>query len=108
MYDSWKPEKTGSITFIHSTEDEVEPVLNSRVLLHVRPPAYHRRKSDRSNADKLAILKFIEAHPGVQVSEIMTFTGKSRPTVNRYVARLVEISKIEIRGSRKTGGYYIL
>ena len=60
------------------------------------------------NADELAIVKFIEAHPGVQVSDIMTFTNKSMRTVKRYVARLVELSKIERRGSRKTGGYYIL
>ena len=64
--------------------------------------------SDTLNADELAIVKFIEANPRVQVSDIMTFTGKSRPTINRYVARLVELSKIERRGSRKTGGYYIL
>ena len=62
--------------------------------------------SDTLNADELAIVKFIEATPGVQISDIMTFTGKSRPTINRYVARLVELSKIERRGSRKTGGYY--
>lgn len=60
------------------------------------------------NADELAIVKFIEAHPGVQVSDIMTFTNKSMRTVKRYVARLVELSKIERRGSRKTGEYYIL
>ena len=64
--------------------------------------------NDTLNADELAIVKFIEATPGVQISDIMTFTGKSRPTINRYVARLVELSKIERRGSRKTGGYYIL
>lgn len=58
------------------------------------------------NADELAIVQFIVAHPGVQVSDIMTFTGKSMRTVKRYIARLVELSVVERRGSRKTGGYY--
>ena len=51
-------------------------------------------------------MQFIEAHPGAQVSDIMSFTGKSRPTVNRNIARLIELSIVERRGSRKTGGYY--
>lgn len=28
VYDSWKPEKTDTITFVHSRDDEVVPVLN--------------------------------------------------------------------------------
>ena len=28
VYDAWKPEKTDKISFVHSTEDEVVPVLN--------------------------------------------------------------------------------
>lgn len=62
--------------------------------------------NDTLNADEMAIVKFIEMHPGVLVSDIMTFTRKSRPTVNRYVSRLVELSIVERRGSRKTGSYY--
>lgn len=62
--------------------------------------------SDTLNEDELAIVKFIVTHPGVQVSDIITFTGKSMRTVKRYVARLVELSIVERRGSRKTGGYY--
>ena len=62
--------------------------------------------NDTLNADELAIVQFIVAHPGAQVSDIMSFTGKSRPTINRYIARLVELSVVERRGSRKTGGYY--
>ena len=62
--------------------------------------------NDTLNADELAIVQFIVANPGAQVHDIMTFTGKSRPTINRYIARLVELSVVERRGSRKTGGYY--
>ena len=62
--------------------------------------------NDTLNADELAIVQFIVAHPGVQVSDIMTFTGKSMRTIKRYIARLVELSVVERRGSRKTGGYY--
>ena len=62
--------------------------------------------NDTLNADELAIVHFIVDHPGVQVLDIMTFTGKSKPTINRYIARLVELSVVERCGSRKTGGYY--
>ena len=62
--------------------------------------------NDTLNADELAIVQLIETHPGAQVSDIMSFTGKSRPTVNRNIARLIELSIVERRGSRKTGGYY--
>ena len=62
--------------------------------------------NDTLNADDLTIVQFIEDHPGVQVSDIMTFTGKSMRTIKRYIARLIEMSVVERRGSRKTGGYY--
>lgn len=62
--------------------------------------------NDTLNADELAIVQFIVAHPGAQVSDIMTFTGKSMRTIKRYIARLIEMSVVERRGSRKTGGYY--
>ena len=62
--------------------------------------------NDMLNADELAIVQYIVEHPGAQVSDIMTFTGKSMRTVKRHIARLVEFSIVERRGSRKTGGYY--
>ena len=62
--------------------------------------------NDMLNADELAIVQYIVEHPGAQVSDIMTFTGKSMRTVKRNIARLVELSIVERRGSRKTGGYY--
>ena len=63
--------------------------------------------NDTLYADELAIVKYIETHPGVQVSDIMTFTGKSMRTVKRNIARLVALAIVERRGSRKTGGYYM-
>ena len=63
--------------------------------------------NDTLYADELAIVNYIETHPGVQVSDIMTFTGKSMRTVKRNIARLVALSIVERRGSRKTGGYYM-
>ena len=51
-------------------------------------------------------MKFIEVNPGVQVSDIMTFTEKSMRTVKRYIAHLMALSIVERRGSRKAGGYY--
>ena len=62
--------------------------------------------NDMLNADELAIVQYIVEHPSTQVSDIMTFTGKSMRTVKRHIARLVEFSIVERRGSRKTGGYY--
>ena len=96
------------VTLIVQFKDSLSPRKEDGTINDTLNDTLNDILNDTLNADELAIVKFIEATPGVQISDIMTFIGKSRPTINRYVARLVELSIIERRGSRKTGGYYIL
>ena len=53
------------------------------------------------------ILKLVTSHPGVKLPYIHSVVSVSRRTVARAVAALVKVGKIEHRGSKKTGGYFI-
>ena len=50
----------------------------------------------------------IEAKPGIRREELSLHIGKSVETVKRLIAVLVASSLIEHRGSKKTGGYYVV
>lgn len=49
----------------------------------------------------------IKAYPGIQRKRISELTGKSIPTIDRYIALLAKANLIEHRDSDKTGGYYV-
>ena len=48
----------------------------------------------------------IRLRPGISRADLIALVGRSRSTVARAVAELVEAGTIERRGSKKTGGYY--
>lgn len=54
------------------------------------------------------LIKLIKTHPGVQILFLHSVVRVSRATVKRAIAALVREGKIEHRGSKKTGGYWIL
>ena len=54
------------------------------------------------------LLKLVKTHPGAQLSYLKSVVGKSLATVKRTVAALVKAGKIEHRGSKKTGGYFLV
>ena len=54
-----------------------------------------------------AILRLVSLHPGRGVPYFLTSVRASKATVERAVASLVAAGKIEHRGSKKTGGYYL-
>jgi ATP-dependent DNA helicase RecG len=55
------------------------------------------------------LLTVIEKTPGIQLKEILNLTqGNSKRTVERQIAELVKNGLIERRGSRKTGGYFVV
>ena len=47
-----------------------------------------------------------KSRPGISRADLIAVIGRSRSTVARAVAELVEAGTIERRGSKKTGGYY--
>ena len=54
------------------------------------------------------LLKLIARHPGVRLPYLKSVVGASKATVERAVAALVKAGKIEHRGSKKTGGYFVI
>jgi len=54
------------------------------------------------------IVKLIEQQPGAQRKELVAQLDVTEKTVGRYISKLVSEGKIERRGSKKTGGYWVL
>ena len=52
------------------------------------------------------LAKLIATHPGVRIPYLKSVVGASTATVERAVAALIAVGKIEHRGSKKAGGYY--
>lgn len=50
----------------------------------------------------------IKNTPGINKPRLIKIVGKSRATVERSIATLIDAGKIEHRGSKKTGGYYAI
>jgi ATP-dependent DNA helicase RecG len=55
-----------------------------------------------------SLLVFIKANQGCRVNVISTEMAVPEKTVERWIAALRKQAKIEFRGSKKTGGYYII
>lgn len=71
------------------------------------------RNAESSGSDSLespksheTINETIRLRPGISRADLIALVGRSRSTVARAVAELVEAGTIERRGSKKTGGYY--
>ena len=55
-----------------------------------------------------AIYEAIKSRPGINKPEIVLRVGKSKASVERALAALIAAGKVEHRGSKKTGGYYLV
>lgn len=62
--------------------------------------------NEQLNIDDL-LLSYISNKEGISMIKLNELTGKSSSTIKRSIARLKIAEKIEYRGSKKTGGYYI-
>ncbi len=54
------------------------------------------------------VVEMIRLTPGIRRRDIIEETGGAVRTVARCIADLVAEKKIERRGSKKTGGYWVL
>ena len=54
------------------------------------------------------MLAFITTTPGVQAQEIIDRLSIPRDTLNKILKVLIDRKLIERRGSKKTGGYYVI
>ena len=62
----------------------------------------------KNEGTKFDVFRLILEKPGCRVPFLTKALSVSRATVERAVAALIIIGKIEHRGSKKTGGYYIV
>ena len=53
------------------------------------------------------LMRLVQNHPGTQLPYLLSVVRESRATVKRVLSALIAEGKIEHRGSKKTGGYYI-
>ena len=54
-----------------------------------------------------AINESIKCSPGINKPKLVKLLGKSKATVERAISELISSSRIEHRGSKKTGGYFL-
>ena len=50
----------------------------------------------------------IKNNPRIKIKRVAEVRGKSESTVGKQLVELLEKGFIEYRGSKKTGGYYLL
>lgn len=63
--------------------------------------AYDTQSQDAS------VWEIVQAEPGIKAQGLSSATGMSVKSVRRALARLAQASKIEYRGSKKTGGWFV-
>ena len=56
---------------------------------------------------EMKILEAITENPGIKRDRLRAITGISLRTIDRIVKRLTDDEKIEYRGSKRTGGWYV-
>lgn len=67
-----------------------------------------RLTQDKSVAESLSrILDYMETNGQVKLAELASLTGKSYPTVKRYMQMLKDAALIRYEGSARTGGWVI-
>jgi ATP-dependent DNA helicase RecG len=54
-----------------------------------------------------ALRNYIETSPGKRTNEIAQSLSIPAKTIEKHLAKLVKSGKIQFRGSKKTGGYYV-
>ena len=58
------------------------------------------------NVTREAINEAIKSNPGINKPRLMQLIKHSKATIERAIAELVRMNKIEHRGSKRTGGYF--
>ncbi|TGY05329.1 MULTISPECIES: MarR family transcriptional regulator [Muribaculum] len=60
------------------------------------------------NDTERVVLDFIQSSPGITANLLIEKTNKSVRTIRRSVKSLIDKNFVEYRGSKKTGGHYIV
>lgn len=66
------------------------------------------RLNDRLSIRDNQVLQILIDSPGLRTKELASLVGVSIPTMSRTLKSLIDFGLIVYRGSKKTGGYYVL
>ena len=64
------------------------------------------RVNDRVNF-AAEVLLLVEKNSGLRSKDLAVLTGKSVPTISRFLKGLKDNGKIEFHGAPKNGGYFV-
>ena len=79
--------------------EEGQPVLSDE--LDKDPSANMTIKHKKLNV----VYQYIESHPNCKIGQIVSGTGFTKGTVERYIKKLKDMNCVEYQGNWKTGGY---
>lgn len=65
-------------------------------------------KSGGLNEGLKFLLMVIKENPGIQIKELAEKLNRSIDTLDKQIKKLTEINLVERRGSKKTGGYWMV
>ena len=92
------------------TENEPLNEPSNRKKTENEPLKKHKSKEAKKAEQQKKLLKYIEAHPRVQQKELARHLNISLATLKRLIEEMTsdsQTAKIEHRGSKKTGGWFI-
>ena len=64
--------------------------------------------ADKISPSEERILSVVTQYPGNNINGIMSITGFSNSYIRKILTALIQMGKVEHRGSKKTGGYYAI
>ncbi|MBP5640020.1 MAG: putative DNA binding domain-containing protein [Victivallales bacterium] len=91
-------------TAAHSVNEGVNSLFLHNILKKEEANDGVNRKSEGVNEVYVVICE----NPGIRTPRIVGIVGKSRATIERAIAELKSMQKIEFRGAPKNGGYYMI
>jgi ATP-dependent DNA helicase RecG len=89
---------------------EFEPIKSGFLVIFHRDLAIKTETASEDggiNGGINSLLAYVENNPGKKTADIGKGINISTRTAERYIKKLRDDGKIEFRGSKKTGGYYI-
>ena len=94
--------------------ERLKPVFKSSpsqfmtIIYSVEYDGVNGQLNGQLNESQKETFGFIKAHEGYSTTRIAEGLGKPFRTIDKHIHVLLKLNKIERRGSKKTGGYYVM
>ena len=94
--------------------ERLKPVFKSSpsqfmtIIYSVEYDGVNGQLNGQLNESQKETFEFIKAHEGYSTTRIAEGLGKPFRTIDKHIHVLLKLNKIERRGSKKTGGYYVM